>query len=271
MRTEKSVEVGGVRELWRYPVKSMMGEQLDAVAVTERGVEGDRRFALIDSETGHVVSAKNPRRWPTMFSFHAHQRRGASTGVEITLPDGTILASDASEVNAVLSERLGRNVTLTSVPPSQPVLEQFSPSLDGLSEQDREAVVKIHPAMFFDEAPVHLLTTATLQALQSRYPDGRFDARRFRPNVLVETERSVAGFVENDWKGRIVMVGTHVRLAVTSLCARCVMTTLPQQGLPQDRAILRTAVQYNQGMVGVLATVVTPGEVRAGDRVRIER
>lgn len=206
-----------------------------------------------------------------MFSFHARQRLGASTDVEITLPDGTILVSSASEVNAVLSERLGRKVTLASVPPSQPVLEQFSPSLDGLSERDSEAMVKIPPATFFDEAPVHLLTTATLHALQSRYPDGRFDARRFRPNVLIETELSASGFVENDWKGRIVTIGAQVRLAVTSLCARCVMTTLPQQGLPQDLAILRTAVQHNQGMVGVLATVVTPGGVQAGDPVRIER
>ncbi|MEQ1794411.1 MAG: MOSC N-terminal beta barrel domain-containing protein [Nitrospira sp.] len=271
MAIEKAGVVGAVRELWRYPVKSMVGEQLSAVAVTERGVEGDRRFALIDSETGHVVSAKNPRRWPTMFSFHARQRLGAPTDVEITLPDGTILVSSASEVNAVLSERLGRKVTLTSVPPSQPVLEQFSPSLDGLSERDSEAMVKIPPATFFDEAPVHLLTTATLHALQSRYSDGRFDVRRFRPNVLIETELSASGFVENDWKGGIVTIGAQVRLTVTSLCARCVMTTLPQQGLPQDLAILRTAVQQNQGMVGVLATVVTPGVVQAGDPVRIER
>ena len=270
MITEKHIKVGAVRELWRYPVKSMVGEQLSAVAVTERGVEGDRRFALIDSETGHVVSAKNPRRWPTMFAFQARLRSGAATDVEITLPDGTILVSDASEVNAVLSERLGRNVTLTSVPPSQPVLEQFSPNLEGLSERDSEATVKIPPTTFFDEAPVHLLTTATLQALQLCHPDGRFDVRRFRPNVLIESGISASGFVENDWQGRIVMIGAQVRLVVTSRCARCVMTTLPQQGLPQDLAILRTAVQHNEGMVGVLANVVTPGVVRAGDPVRIE-
>lgn len=268
---EKTGVVGAVRELWRYPVKSMLGEQLSAVTATERGLQGDRLFALIDDETGHVVSAKNPRRWPTMFAFQARLRSGASTDVEITLPDGTILASDASKVNVVLSERLGRKVTLTNVPPSQPMLEQFSPNLEGLSERDSEATVKIPPTTFFDEAPVHLLTTATLQALHARYPDGHFDARRFRPNVLIETELSAFGFVENDWKGQIVTIGAQVRLAVTSLCARCVMTTLPQQGLRQDLAILRTAVQHNQGMVGVLATVVTPGVVQAGDPVRIER
>ena len=270
MKTEKPAGGGAVRELWRYPVKSMLGESLSAATVAGRGLQGDRLFALIDGETGHVVSAKNPRRWPAMFAFRARLCSGVSPGVEITFPDGTILGSDASEVNAVLSERLGRKVTLTSVPPSQPVLEQFSPDLDGLSERDRDATVKISPTTFFDEASVHLLTTATLQALHVRYPDGLFDARRFRPNVLIETEMSAVGFVENDWKGRIVTIGAHVRLAVTSLCARCVMTTLPQPGLPQDLAILRTAIQHNQGMVGVLATVVTPGEVHAGDAVRIE-
>lgn len=269
MKTGKAV--GVVRELWRYPVKSMLGEQLSAATVTERGLQGDRRYALLDFETGHVVSAKNPRRWPSMFALQARLRSGASTDVEITLPDGTILDSDASEANAVLSERLGRKVTLTSVPPPQPVLEQFSPNLEGLSERDSEATVKIPSTTFFDEAPVHLLTTATLQALHVRYPDGRFEVRRFRPNVLIETELSASGFIENDWKGKIVTIGAQVRLAVTSLCARCVMTTLPQQGLPEDLGILRTAVQHNQGMVGVLATVVTPGEVQAGDPVRIER
>ncbi|OGW50920.1 MAG: hypothetical protein A2V62_07295, partial [Nitrospirae bacterium RBG_19FT_COMBO_58_9] len=232
--------------------------------------QGDRRFALIDVETGHVVSAKNPRRWPTMFACQARFVPGDSMGVEITFPDGRIVTESTRDVEAVLSQRLGRKVNLTSVPPAQPVLEQYSPNLDGLSERDSETTVKIPPTTFFDEAPVHLLTTATLQALQARYPDGRFDVRRFRPNVVIDTGGSAPAFLENDWKGRTVAIGAQVRLAVISLCARCVMTTLPQKGLPQDLAILRMAAQYNHGMVGVLATVVTPGAVHAGDVVRVE-
>ena len=270
MQIEKNLGVGSIRELWRYPVKSMLGEQLAMVAVTERGLQGDRRFALLDLETGHVVSAKNPKRWPSMFTFQARLLPGASMGVEITLPDGRIVTESLREVDAVLSQQLGRTVRLTTVPPSQPTLEQYLPNLDGLVERDSETVVKIPPTTFFDEAPVHLLTTATLEALQSRYPDGRFDARRFRPNVVIDTGTSNHAFLENDWKGRTVSIGTQVRLAVTSLCARCVMTTLPQKGLPQDLTILRTAVQHNHGMVGVLATVVTPGAVHAGDVVRLE-
>ena len=270
MQIEKNLEGWSVRELWRYPVKSMLGEALETVTVTERGLQGDRQYALIDVETGHVVSAKNPRRWPTLFAFQARFVHGSSMSIEVTFPDGQIMTESMRDVDIALSARLGRKVALTNVPPAQPMLEQYAPNLDGLSERDSETTVKISPATFFDEAPVHLLTTATLHALQSHYSDGRFDARRFRPNVVIDTGTSSPMFLENDWKGRIVVIGSHVRLAVTSFCARCVMTTLPQQGLPQDLAILRTAVQHNHGNVGVLATVVTPGAVHAGDVVRVE-
>ncbi|MGH7230617.1 MAG: MOSC domain-containing protein [Nitrospiraceae bacterium] len=269
MKHENSAQIGSVRELWRYPVKSMLGEELGAATLTERGVQGDRQFALIDVESGKVVSAKNPRRWPTMFAFQARIIPGPPAGVQITLPDGQIITEAARDVDAVLSARLGRKVKLTTVPPAQPVLEQYSPNLDGLSEQDTETTVKIPPTTFFDDAPVHLLTTATLQALRSRYPDGRFDVRRFRPNVVIETETPEPAFLENDWKGRTLAIGEQLRLAVTGLCARCVMTTLPQKDLSQDLGILRAAVQHNNGMVGVLAMVVTPGSISPGDSVRV--
>lgn len=270
MAVPKSPPGWSVSSLWRYPVKSMLGEALAAATVTERGLQGDRLYALIDVETGLVASAKNPRRWPTMFAFRARLIPGPSMSVEITLPDGQIMTESMRDVDAVLSAKLGRKVALTSVPPAQPALEQYAPNLDGLSERDSETTVNIPPATFFDEAPVHLLTTATLQALRARYSDGSFDARRFRPNVVIDTGTSAPMFLENEWKGRIVAIGSQVRLAITSLCARCVMTTLPQQDLPQDLAILRTAVQHNHGNVGVLATVVTPGAVSAGDAVRLE-
>ena len=266
----KRLQVGSVHELWRYPVKSMLGEKLDRATVTERGLQGDRALALIDIETGHVVSAKNPRRWPSMFAFQARLVSGSPMRVDVTLSDGQVISESTSDMDAMLSERLGRKVRLASVPPAHPVLEQYSPNLESLPGRDTETTVKIFPATFFDEAPVHLLTTSTLEALQWHYPNGHFDTRRFRPNMVIDTGTSGPVFLENDWKGRIVAIGTQVRVAVTSLCARCVMTTLPQQGLPQDLAILRTAVQHNHGMVGVLATVVMPGFVCAGDTVCLE-
>lgn len=270
MHLNENRSLGSVCELWRYPVKSMLGEAVAATSVTEHGVEGDRRFALIDVETGHVVSAKNPRRWPTLFACRARYFPGSSANVEITLPDGQIVTEAMRDVDALLSERLGRRVRLTAVPLAEPALEQYSPDLDGRAERDREATVKILPGTFFDEAPVHLLTTATLHALRVHHTDGRFESRRFRPNMVIDAGLLEPAFIENDWKGRVVAIGAQVRLAVTSLCARCVMTTLPQKDLPQDRAILKTAVQHNHGMVGVLATVMAPGTVHIGDTVRIE-
>src|SRR6266542_2713615 len=120
---------------------------------------------------------------------------------------------------------------------------------------------------FFDLAVVHLLTTATIDRLRELYPEGRFEARRFRPNIVVSTGPDEQGFVENDWIGHTVAIGDQVRLQITGPCPRCVMTTLPQGDLPKDAGILRTAAQHNQANVGVYADVIAGGTTRRGDRV----
>jgi uncharacterized protein len=114
---------------------------------------------------------------------------------------------------------------------------------------------------------VHLLTTSTTDRLRELYPQGRFEARRFRPNIVVSTGREDAGFVENDWIGRTVVIGNTVRLTITEPCPRCVMITLPQEDLPKYSGILRTAAQHNGVNVGVYASVVTDGTIRRGDAV----
>src|ERR671937_2353510 len=108
--------LGSVVSLWRYPVKSMMGEELNATEVTERGLLGDRAYALVDSSDGKVASAKNPRKWPQLFDFRAAfvdtPRPGAKVPpVRITLPDGTAVTSQQSDLNQVLSRALNREVT----------------------------------------------------------------------------------------------------------------------------------------------------------------
>jgi uncharacterized protein YcbX len=122
---------------------------------------------------------------------------------------------------------------------------------------------------FFDLAAVHLLTTATIDRLRELYPQGRFEARRFRPNIVVEPAGE-KGFVENAWIGHTLAIGSEVRLSVTGPCPRCVMTTLPQGDLPKDPGILRTAAQHNQVHVGVYASVLRGGTIRRGDTVRVE-
>ena len=122
---------------------------------------------------------------------------------------------------------------------------------------------------FFDIAVVHLVTTATMDHLRGLYPRGRFEARRFRPNVVVSTGPEDRGFVENDWIGHTIEIGDSVRLAITEPCPRCVMITLPQGDLPKDSGILRTAAQHNAVNVGVYASVLSSGSIRRGDAVRL--
>jgi uncharacterized protein YcbX len=122
---------------------------------------------------------------------------------------------------------------------------------------------------FFDVALLHLITTASLDALRRLYPEGRFEVRRFRPNLVVASTSSEPQFVENDWINGTLAIGNDLRLKVTGPCARCVMTTLPQGDLPEDAGILRTAVQHNHAAVGVYATVLAPGRVVRGDRVQL--
>ena len=115
-----------------------------------------------------------------------------------------------------------------------------------------------------------MLTTATLDRLRELYPQGRFEVRRFRPNVIVETPDHASDFVEDGWIGRTVRIGHEVQLAITGPCHRCVMITLSQGDLPKDSGILRTAAQHNKVNVGVYASVLRGGHLRRGDAIRLE-
>ena len=135
---------------------------------------------------------------------------------------------------------------------------------------DNEVVSWELPAgTFFDSATVHLVTTATLDTLRSLYPEGRFEPRRFRPNIIVATPPEATGFVENEWVGREITIGPSVRLRVTMATGRCVMTTLAQGDLPRDRGILKTAVEHNNAAVGVYAEVLSGGYVQRGAPVTV--
>lgn len=263
--------VGTVASLWRYPVKSMMGEELSASFVTDRGLLGDRAFALTDRETGKVVSAKEPRKWQGMFDLRAAYseplRGNGLPPAWITLPDGEVVASDSANVDQVLSDLLGRAVAFEANAPSAPTLEEYWPPIEGLDHQDTVTEEAMPEGTFFDAATVHLLTTSTIDRLRELYPPGRFEVRRFRPNVVVDA--GDAGFVENDWVGRELALGDQVRLRIVKPCPRCVMTTLPQFDLPRDPGILRAAAKHNGANVGVYASVLRGGTVARGDHVRL--
>jgi uncharacterized protein YcbX len=256
--------VGTVVSLWRYPVKSMMGEELNASVVTEGGLLGDRTYALRDHR-GKTVSAKSPRKWGKLFECRATLNEPSQ--VKIMLPDGTVVLSDAVEVNEVLSNVLGQPVTLEAIAPADPSIEMYTPDIDGLSDQNQTMDISIRPHTFFDAATVHLLTTATLNQLQTFAPDSRFEPRRFRPNLVVQPTHQTTGFVENEWVGKTLAIGDDVRLSITKPCGRCVMTTMAQSELPNDLNILKTVMQHNRGNVGIYANVVQGGTIRRGDTV----
>jgi MOSC domain-containing protein len=286
----KSTErvLGSVVSVWRYPVKSMMGEELNATEVTKSGLLGDRAYALVDSSERKVASAKNPRKWPRLFDFRAalteEPRSGANLPpVRITLPDGVNVRSDQPDLHQILANALKREVTLEAImrgrqeaiESAMPDLrtataEEYWPDMEGLEHRDTVTDFDLPQGTFFDCAFVHLLTTATLGRLRVLCPEGRFEVRRFRPNIVVETVTSENDFVENAWIGRVLTINNAVRLSITGPCPRCVMTTLPQGDLPKDAGILRTAAQHNRANVGVYASVLQGGKIRRGDSVRLE-
>ena len=262
--------------LWRYPVKSMMGEELNAAEVTNRGVVGDRRFAVLDALTGKVAGAKNPRKWGNFFDFRAAYvappKRGSELpAVRLTLPDGTVVTSEDPDLAQILSRALGREVRFAraqgTAASSSATAEEYWPDMEGLDFRDTVTDWELPPGTFFDLAVVHVLTTATLDRLRELYTQGRFEVRRFRPNIVVASEG--AGFVENEWVGHTLAIGDEVRLQITGPCPRCVMTTLAQGDLPKDPGILRTAAQSNKANVGVYADVISGGVVRRGDVVTV--
>ena len=274
-----------VATLWRYPVKSMMGEELNGAEITLGGLLGDRAYALIDVETGKVISAKNPKKWPNLFSYYAAFTappvQTDLNAICITLPDGTVLRSDQSDINDKLSEYLGHKVVLQTQSPKDAKLEQYWPEYEGeANEVSNEAVAGDAPqGSFFDYAALHLLTTSSMEAMQQHYPGGRIEARRFRPNIMLDTT-GMKCFIENNWVGKTMKLGSSLRLQITDPCPRCVMPTLAQGDLPQDSGIFKNAIAKNKPMVpfagkalpsvGVYARVLTPGWIKRGDAITIE-
>ena len=184
MANARQTDLGSVVSLWRYPVKSMMGEELDSTEVTERGLLGDRAYALVDSIDGKVATAKNPRKWPHLFGFGAAfvepPRLAAEIPlVRIALPDGNTVVSDRSDLDQILSKALNREVRFRAAQRGLLNAEEYWPDMEGLDHRDTVTDFQLPEETFFDVAMVHLLTTATLECLRELYPQGRFEIPRF--------------------------------------------------------------------------------------------
>src|SRR6266567_2682553 len=208
--------LGTVTVLRRYPVKSMLGEDLDAADVSRSGLARDRRLAVVSRRTGKVASAKYPRLWRDLLTMSA---QAADEGARITLPGGKSVRRTDADVDEILSALLNEPVTLTATPPPGASLDRAVPEAvlrDGIKAQVPAEIIEIGagapPGTFVDFAPLHLLTTATLDRIAELSPYRRAHPERYRPNVVIRSEAE--GFAENDWLGRVLLIGDDLMLRV---------------------------------------------------------
>ena len=276
--------VGEVGTIWRYAVKSMKGELLKKVEIVEQGILGDRAFALVDSDTRKIASAKMPRLWGNLLNCSATfcsspTQNSALPPVSITLPSGDRFSTDDNSIDEILSKFIGRSVEITSIRPDTISLDRLDPL-----EED-ESILDIGDIMmegrFSDYAALHIVTDSTLNTLSNLYPDICFDERRFRPNLVVKSQHESAGYIENDWVGRTIIIGDNIQLKITDPTPRCAVPTLAQDdSLSKDSSVLRAIVEQNRlpvplleneilPCVGVYAFVIHGGIVREGDTVRV--
>ena len=274
--------IGTVQELLRYPVKSMGGEALDAATIGSGGITNDRGWALQESATGKIASAKNPRAFRALLDYAATVDGDSENAVvTITGPDDFSVQTSNAHHATALSEAIGRPVTLERAGDVDALYESEWPDMEGLvisnMSVDLPVAMSTEKTSFVDLAAMHLLSTASLHTLAALAPDAAVDVRRFRPNLVIDTG-DATGFVDTDWVGYEVELGARVVLRITDNATRCVMTTLAQGSLPQDRNVLKTLAVENQqefgglgrsACFGVYAEVVTGGSVRVGDEVRI--
>jgi uncharacterized protein YcbX len=294
---DASEAVGTVRALWRFPVKSMLGEELDAADVGEGGIVGDRAYAIVDRQTGKVASAKHSKLWPDLLKCRATLVEPPRPGQEtpparIELADGSSAQSDDANVNDVLSRFFGREVELSAAAHNGYTIDQYHPDEEDYDpDGHRDEVVEadlgaaffnerglpsaVPEDSFFDLFPLSVLTTSTLDQLGELEPQSDFDIRRFRMNVIVDSPGR--GFVENEWVGRSLGIGDGVKLGVALPDPRCCMPGVEQEGLPRDPKILKALAKHNRIDVagslfpcaGVYAVAEATGTIRRDDPVSL--
>jgi uncharacterized protein YcbX len=247
-----------ILQLWRYPVKSMQGESLSHANVGPKGVGGDRQRAIVDADSGVSLSAK---RYGELLYCHAGT---VGDQVVIRMPDSSEHPADSADAAEALSELLRRRVAIQRARSDHTVRHEFPTELaDGEGEP-----FLWEPGLdgFFDRAPLHLITTSTLLSLSHASPQSDFDRARFRPNILVENDD--AGFVENDWVGHDLRLGS-LTCNVLDRKPRCVMTTRPQGQLDADREVIKTIIDMNEGTAGIELRAAGDGVLRIGDSVNL--
>jgi len=283
--------VGTIKEIWRYPVKGMAGEQLEACALSEKGLEGDRIWALRDSARGEIQSCKYR---PQLLLCTARSRSGPSlaseNGVDVTFPDGSVLSSGSLEVHSKLSALTGHASTLEPLRPESdaafyrrykrddhPWLKELAATFDREAGEPLPDLSQLPPPMvefvsrpgtFFLVTPLHLLTTATLSHLKGKNPQADWDVRRFRPNLVIETNSDTQGLEEQGWVGKRLTIGDAL-IDCAGATPRCGAITRAQAQFEADKSVLRTVVNQADQIVGVYGLIQGSGQIRVGDAVHL--
>ncbi len=278
-------------KIYRYPVKSMGGHTLTQTSLTGNGIPGDRCWTLRDEERGGF---KGGKRFPVLMSMQATLKaepssQNPSPAAEIQLPDGSRVDTSNKQANDILSHAVGAPVSLWPLLPAEQLdhyrrrppapdtnreaalREVFARTpqepLPDLSHFPAELMTyESPPGTYFDAFPLLVLSTSALAGMADAAPQHQMDIRRFRPNLLLDTDEP--GFPENQWAGRRGKLGKAI-IKFEMPCPRCIMTTHPCEELPKDPAIMRALVEHNQGNLGIYASIEQPGEIRVGDQLRL--
>jgi MOSC domain-containing protein len=280
-------QVGKIKEIWRYPVKSTRGEQLQSCAIAEKGLIGDRAWAVKDESVAEVRGGRHlPRLLHCSSRYTSEPTTEPFPSAMIRFPDGSEIASDVSDINTKLSEWMQQAVSVWPIQAEdntehyrrlpmteEGLMEEFGREpgepLPDLSKMPEILMKYVSvPGTYFDVTPVQLLTTASLKHLASINSDADWAVPRFRPNIVVDTGELV-GLVESEWTGKTISFG-DVELQCFAPSPRCAIT-MREQGsdIPKDPSILRTIVKHADQNLGVYCMVKKFGKIEVGDSVTV--
>jgi uncharacterized protein YcbX len=272
-----------VETIWRYPVKSMGGQQIESTMLTHHGVIGDRSYAIHDGTTTRGAK-KLPRLMNFNARFDAEPDGTEPPGVTIQLPGAEIVNSNDDDIDQQLSDELGTNVRLDKLRPATDLNYYEAPKETRSVEEIRDILgllpeepfpdfsefpkelgsYSTPPGTFFDAYPLLILTTAAIEQLQNAATESVIDPRRFRPNIVIATESGITGYIEETWRGKYLQIGDAI-IELTLPCPRCVMTTIGFGDLPKDPKIMRTLVAENNHKLGIYGQVIKPGKISQAD------